>query len=66
MGLPEAGKGVIKSGRYCPVCEKVWDLSHDYCPDCQGVLLVQVRDYGDGFVIWKTEVFIPGVKKKIA
>lgn len=40
--------------RYCPVCEKVWDKSHDYCPIHEGVLLVRVYNYGKGFVIYDT------------
>lgn len=44
----------MKAAKFCPVCEAVWDLSHDYCPEHDGVLLLRVWNYSEaGFVIFK-------------
>lgn len=40
----------MKAGKLCPVCVLVRDKSHDWCPEHEGVILIRVYDYGNGFV----------------
>jgi len=44
----------MRKARYCPVCEKVWDLSHgDFCP-VDDVFIPAIYDYGKGFILYGT------------
>jgi len=44
----------MRKARYCPVCEKVWDLSQgDLCPVCR-VFIPAIYNFGEGFMIYKT------------
>ncbi len=47
----------MRAAKYCPVCEKVWDLSHDRCPTHPTVLTVRVWKYDERFLIFNTESF---------
>ena len=46
-----------KAGKYCPVCEKVYRESLDFCPTHPTVLMVRVRDWGEGFKIFITKSY---------
>ena len=35
----------LEWARRCPVCNKIWDKSHRLCPECEGVMLLQVFAY---------------------
>ena len=45
----------FKAGKYCPVCEKVYREDLDFCPVHPTVLMVRIRDWGEGFKIFVTQ-----------
>jgi len=49
----------MEIGKYCPVCEKVYRESLDFClvPRHEKVLLIRIRDWGDGYKIYTTKAF---------
>lgn len=43
----------MKAAKFCPVCWKCYDSNDPMCPIHDGVLMPQVYDYGEGFVVYE-------------
>jgi len=35
----------MEKAQYCPVCTQLWRENLDYCPECEGVVLIAVYDW---------------------